>query len=165
MNTFLLGNCISLIGCLIMVAVGFLKKKSQILIAQCFQCAFIGFANLILGGISGFTCMMISLVRNMIFVKHNPSIPLKLCFITLQILFSLAGLSNGLINFLPIIAASIFTWNLDTTSIVRLKVVITSTMVLWLIHDLHFHNYVSSSFDIMTIISNLIGLRMLKTQK
>ena len=165
MNTLLLGNCISLIGCLVMVTVGFLKKKSQILIAQCFQCTFIGFANLILGGISGFTCMMISLVRNLIFLKHTPSILLKLCFITLQILFSLAGLSNGLINFLPIIGASLYTWNLDTTNIVRLKVVIIITMILWLIYDLHFHNYVSSAFDIMSICSNIIGLFMLRKRK
>ena len=38
MNTLLLGNAISMIGCLIMVAIGFLKKKKQILVAQSFQC-------------------------------------------------------------------------------------------------------------------------------
>ena len=162
MNILLLGNCISLIGCLIMVAVGFLKKKSHILIVQCVQCAFMGSANLILGGISGFTCNMISLVRNAIFVKHKPSVPLKLCFIALQILFSLATLGSGLITFLPIIAASLFTWNMDTPSTARLKVVIIITMVLWLTYDLHFHNYVAATFDIMTIASNLIGLHMLK---
>ena len=36
------------------------------------------------------------------------------------------------------------------------------TMVLWLTYDLHFHNYVAATFDIMTIASNLIGLHMLK---
>ena len=162
MNTVLLGNCISLIGCRIMVAVGFLKKKSHILIVQCVQCAFMGSANLILGGISGFTCNMVSLVRNVIFVKHKPSVPLKLCFITLQILFSLATLGNGPITFLPIIAASLFTWNLDTHSTARLKVVIIITMILWLTYDLHFRNYVAATFDIMTIASNVIGLHILK---
>ena len=33
MNTLLIGNAISFVGCLIMVAIGFLKKKKQILIA------------------------------------------------------------------------------------------------------------------------------------
>jgi 16S rRNA (cytosine1402-N4)-methyltransferase len=64
MNTLLIGNAISMIGCLIMVGIGFLKKKNHILIAQSVQCLFIGSGNLILGGISGFICNMVTIIRN-----------------------------------------------------------------------------------------------------
>ena len=52
MNLLLIGNAISMVGCLIMVLIGFLKRKNAILIAQCVQCLFMGAGNLILGGIS-----------------------------------------------------------------------------------------------------------------
>jgi lipid-A-disaccharide synthase-like uncharacterized protein len=50
MNVLLIGNAVSMIGCLIMVLIGFLKKNHQVLIAQSVQCLFMGAGNLILGG-------------------------------------------------------------------------------------------------------------------
>ena len=90
MNTLLLGNSIAFMGCLIMVGVGFLQKKTHILIAQCVQCSLMGLSNLVLGGISGFICNYISIVRNLVFVKYPATKTLKLTFIGLQILLNLS---------------------------------------------------------------------------
>ena len=165
MNALLIGNVISMIGCLIMVGIGFLKKKSHILIAQSVQCLFMGAGNLILGGVSGFICNVVTILRNLVFVKYNPTLALKIGFIVLQVILSIGSLSAGWISWLPIIAAAIFTWNLDTKDTSRLKIVILITQVLWLIYDTYFRNYVSTAFDIMTMISNIIGLYMLKKSK
>ena len=165
MNTLLLGNSIALLGCLIMVAVGFLQKKTHILLVQCVQCGLMGLSNLILGGISGFICNYISIVRNLVFVKYPITKTLKLTFISLQVLLNLSAILSGFINCLPTIAASLFTWNLDTKSEVRLKCVILITMILWLIYDFTHRNYVASAFDIMTMISNCIGLYMIYKKK
>lgn len=165
MNTLVLGNCISLMGCLIMVAVGFLQKKRHILIVQCVQCSLMGLSNLVLGGISGFICNYISIVRNLVFVKYPATKTLKLTFITLQILLNLRAILSGFLNCLPTVAASLFTWNLDTKSEVRLKCVILTTMVLWLIYDFIHRNYVACAFDVMTMISNGIGLYMILKKK
>ena len=64
MNTIILGNIIALFGSIVMVMIGFLKKKEQIIIAQCIQCGFIGLANLVLGGISGFVTNCFTILRN-----------------------------------------------------------------------------------------------------
>jgi hypothetical protein len=166
MNTLLLGNCISLIGCLVMVAVGFLKKKSQILIAQCFQCTFIGFANLILGGISGFICNMVTIIRNLAFLKFRNTTALKIFFILLQFVLSISSLSAGWISWLPILSAALFTWYMDTKSEAKLKIVILCTQVMWLTYDLYFRNYAASAFDVMTMISNSFCLfTILKNSK
>lgn len=165
MNTLLIGNAISFVGCLIMVAIGFLRKKHHILIAQSVQCAFMGTGHLILGGVSGFICNVVTILRNLVFVKYNPTLALKIGFIVLQVVLSIGSLSAGWISWLPIIAAAIFTWNLDTKDTSRLKIVILITQVLWLIYDTYFRNYVSTAFDIMTMISNIIGLYMLKKSK
>ena len=165
MNTLLIGNLISGIGCLIMVGIGLLRKKSHILIAQCVQCGFMGFGNLILGGVSGFICNIVTILRNLVFVKYPVTTKLKITFIGLQLLLSLGSMSLNVITWLPLLSASLFTWFLDTASAAKLKIVILCTQVMWLIYDLYYRNYVAAAFDIMTMCSNLIGLFMVIKSK
>lgn len=165
MNPLLIGNAISMIGCLIMVAIGFLKKKTHILIAQSVQCCFMGFGNLILGGVSGFICNIVTILRNLVFVKYPVTAKLKITFIGLQLLLSLGSMSLNVITWLPLLSASLFTWFLDTASAAKLKIVILCTQVMWLIYDLYYRNYVAAAFDIMTMCSNLIGLFMVIKSK
>lgn len=165
MNILLVGNAVSMVGCLIMVAIGFLKKKSQILLAQSVQCLFMGMGNLILGGVSGFICNMVTIVRNLVFSRRNVTVALKLFFIALQVVLSLGSLGDGIICWLPILAAAVFTWFLDTNSEIKLKLVILSTQVMWLIYDLYYLNFVASAFDVMTMCSNLIGLYLVYKAK
>ena len=160
MSPLLIGNTISMIGCLIMVLIGFLKKKNQILVAQCVQCLFMGIGNLVLGGVSGFICNIVTVLRNLVFVKFRNTTFLKVLFIVLQLVLSIGSLSAGFISWLPLVAAALFTWCMDTKSAAKLKICILCTQVLWLIYDLHYLNYVASAFDVMTMISNIIGLYM-----
>lgn len=164
MNLLLLGNGISMVGCIIMVAIGFLKKKSHILAAQSVQCLFMGFGNLILGGVSGFIANIVSVIRNLVFAKWQPNLALKIGFIALQVLLSISSLSTGWIGWLPILAAAIFTWFLDTKSEELLKIVIIGTMVMWLIYDIYYRNYVASFFDVLTILSNTMGFFMVRKE-
>lgn len=165
MNLLLIGNAVSMIGCLIMVAIGFLKRKQHILIAQSVQCLFMGAGNLILGGVSGFICNVVTIARNLVFAKWDVTLPLKIFFIALQVVLSLGSLNAGLIAWLPILSAAVFTWFLDTKSETKLKLVILSTQVMWLIYDIHYLNYVATTFDVLTMCSNLIGLYMIRKSK
>ena len=165
MNLLVLGNGISMIGCLIMVAIGFLKKKSHILLAQSVQCGFMGFGNLILGGVSGFIANVVSILRNLIFARFSVTVPLKVFFIALQVVLSLGSLGDGLVCWLPVLASAVFTWFLDTKSEAKLKLVILTTQVMWLIYDIYYRNFVAASFDVLTMISNTIGFFMVKKEK
>lgn len=158
MNSLLIGNAISMIGCLIMVLIGFLKKKNHILIAQCIQCLFMGVGNLTLGGISGFICNIVTIIRNIVFLRFRNTTAMKIFFIALQFVLSISTLSAGWISWLPIVSSALFTWYMDTKSEVKLKIVILCTQVMWLTYDLYYLNYVASAFDVMTFISNCIGL-------
>ena len=165
MNVLLFGNAISMIGCLIMVGIGFLKRKQHILMAQSVQCLFMGAGNLILGGVSGFICNVVTILRNMVFARWNVTVPLKVFFIALQVVLSLGSLGDGLICWLPILATAVFTWFLDTKSEARLKVVLLFTQVMWLAYDIYYHNYVATTFDVLTMCSNLIGFFMVRKAK
>ena len=165
MNALFFGNAVSMIGCLIMVGIGFLKRKQHILLAQSVQCLFMGAGNLILGGVSGFGSNVGTILRNLVFSKRNVTVPLKVFFIALQIVLSLGSLDAGWIAWLPVLAAAVFTWFLDTQSETRLKVVILFSQVMWLIYDIHYLNYVATTFDVLTMCSNLIGLYMIRKSR
>ena len=165
MNTLLIGNAVSMIGCLIMVLIGFLKRNNHILMAQCAQCLFMGAGNLILGGVSGFISNVVTIFRNLVFLKLKNTVFLKVFFILLQLVLSWSSLTAGFISWLPLIAAALFTWCMDTKNAVKLKKVILCTQVMWLAYDLYFRNYVASAFDVMTMVSNLIGLYLVCRKK
>ena len=166
MRLLLIGNAFSMIGCLIMVFIGFLKRKNHILIAQSVQCVFMGVGNLVLGGISGFICNMVTILRNFAFLKFQNTTLLKIFFILLQFVLSISTLRIGWISWLPILAAALFTWYMDTKSEAKLKIIILCTQVMWLTYDLYFRNYVASAFDVMTMISNSYCLfTILKSRK
>lgn len=166
MNMLLIGNAISMVGCLIMVLIGFLKKNSHILIAQSVQCVFMGVGNLVLGGVSGFICNIVTIARNLVFLKFRNTTAMKIFFIVLQFLLSISTLSAGWISWLPIIAVALFTWFMDTDSQAKFKIVILCTQVMWLTYDLYYRNFVASAFDVMTMASNLITLYSIcKTKK
>lgn len=162
MNTFVLGNAVATVGCLIMVAIGLLKKKSHILIAQVVQCCFIGFSNLILGGISGFISNIVTILRNLVFVKYPITPKRKAFFIALQALLSLRAMSRNPVTWLPLISGGLFTWFLDTTDTAKLKLVILAGQVMWLIYDLYYRNYVAAAFDLLTILSTGIGILLIR---
>ena len=165
MNPLLIGNAISMIGCLIMVGIGFLKKKNHMLIVQCIQCLFMGVGNLILGGVSGFVCNIVTILRNVVFMKYRNTTFLKVFFIFLQFVLSIGSLRAGFISWLPLITTAMFTWCMDTKSAAKLKICILCAQILWLTYDLYYHNYVASAFDVMTMVSTLIGLYMVCRKK
>jgi hypothetical protein len=114
MNTLIIGNFISLIGCTLMVAGGFIKEKQRILTVQCFQFAFQGIANFILGAYAGFISGAVSIVRNLVVSKIGFSSSLKFLFIVIQVVISMAASGLKLVELLPIVAAIIITWYIDS---------------------------------------------------
>ena len=164
-NTILLGNIVTFAGALIMVGVGLLKTKRKILLAQSVQCLIMGIGNLILGGVTGFLANMLTIVRNLFCLKKELTTPFKLGFIGLQLAVGVPFNIMGLVGLLPIIAACIFTWFLDTKSEIFLKLLIITAQVMWLIFDFTIHNYVSTLMDIFTIISNIAGIVLLQKDR
>lgn len=163
--TILLGNLVSFLGCVLMVAIGFIRKKERILLVQCFQLALMGAGNWILGAFSGVIANLVGIARNLIFTKKQVTPPMKLLFIAVQVLLSLSALKNGMIEWLPILSAGLFTWFLDTKKETTLKRIIIITTFLWLVYDLWYQNYVAMTFDALTILSNAIGIYMVRKQK
>lgn len=165
MNPILIGNFISLLGCLLMVLIGFLRKKQHILAAQCFQFGLLGLANLILGATSGFISGIVGISRNLYFSYRKSSTAMKIFFVAVQVILSLPFVGNGLVDWFPVCAAVLFTWCIDTRSEIKLKVYIIVAQLFWMFFDLYYHNYTAMAFDFFTMLSNFTGIIMIKKQK
>ena len=157
-----LGNAVSLIGCTLMVLIGFLRKKEQILAVQCFQFGFLSAGNLILGGITGFISGVVSIVRNLVFARTGGSKKLKILFVVIQSVLTFLTGWPGLLGCLPLISGIILTWFIDAKSDTQFKVALIAAQVTWVIYDWNYRNYVAFVFDIFTILSNLAGILMIR---
>ena len=151
-------NIISLIGCGMMVAIGFIKNKDRILLAQCIQFVFQGAAHLMLGAFSGFVCCVVSIIRNLVFRTGKSGFWLKAGFILLQVVLTFSVGNFAPIEMLPILATIIFTWFLDVKNPVHFKLVLIAAQLMWLAYDLYYGNFVAAVFDVMTVCSTIGGI-------
>jgi hypothetical protein len=162
----LVANGFVLVGCLIMVAVGFMKDKKMMLAGQCVQFALQGVGNLLFGSVSGCVACGVSIVRILVFGRYQ-KVPawLKIGFIALQ-----AGLTwyfgaVTLVQWLPVLAMVAYTWYLDTENATLFKVVNVIGVAMWLVHDAYYRNYFSVFFDAMTVISTAVGICLLLRER
>lgn len=154
----ILGNALSLVGCAIMVAIGLVKKKEKILLYQCVQYGFMGLGNLALGAVSGTISNLLGIARNLVFAKTKGSWWLKLLFILIQVAMTAASWNGRAIEVLPILATVVFVLFLDTKSDVLFKAINIVAMVMWVIYDFCYGNYVAFTFDILTIVSSFMAM-------
>ena len=160
----MLGNLMSLVGCSLMVLIGFVRRRERVLTLQCFQFGFLAASNLLLGATSGFISGVVSILRNLVFPRVGGSVWLKLVFIAIQAVMTLMAGWAGPVSLLPLAAGVLFTWFIDTRSAVQLKLAIVAAQVLWGIYDLYYGNYVAFFFDVMTIVTNLISVAQLSRE-
>ena len=167
MSILLIGNAFALVGAILMIVTGFLKKKKEILGVQIIQFALMGVGNFLLGGISGAISNAVGILRNVVGFKREFTLPYKLFFIAVQAVLTLVFYQSGLgiLAWFPFVATVIFTWFMDTLDERVLKGAIIAGELLWAFYDFHFMNYASLTCDIFTIISNIIGILMLMHRK
>lgn len=159
----ILGNIVSLMGCTVMVLIGFIKNKDRYIAMQTLQFGLNAVSHLLLGGIGGAIASCISALRNIIIAKWKCTPLIKIILIALQISLSVPTITANPITWLPLIAAGMFTWYIDTKDVMWFKWVIIITLIMWVVYDIYHHNYVSVWFSAFTVISN--GVSMWKIHK
>lgn len=158
MKYILIGNALCLAASVIMTLLGFIKKKRNFLMAQCVMNGFFIAGNSFLGGISGVLANCMTIIRNVVCMKWNLNLWLKLGFVIAQIGLAWAFGCTGVIAWLPIIGNCVFTWYMDTENMVLLKWIIIGTQLLWAIYDFSILNYTTFVFDVAAVVTNFIGI-------
>ena len=165
MNLVILGNIVMFVGSSLMVTVGFLKRKRQILTVQCVQCIIQSAAHLLLGAASGAIAGVLAVARNLICLKREFTLGFKLVFIAIQAVLTGAFNSMGFIGWMPFFATAIFIWMLDTKDERKLKISIIIGQIMWTLFDWRALNFLGVAFDVFTIISNAVGVYLLRSKR
>lgn len=160
-TVLIFGNVVSFAGCVLMILIGFIRKKDRILLAQCGQFGLQAVSNLVLGSIPGVISCVLGVARILVFTRVRVTVWLKLGFLALQAALTLLWGASTFVEWIPFLAMVLYTWYLDTDNAVLFKLVNIFGLFLFAIHDLHYLNYVAFAFDLMTIVSTLIGIRMI----
>ena len=157
-----LGNGVFFLGAVILVLLGLIRTKKNILIAQILQEVFMGVGMLILGGIAGFIVDTISIFRNLVCIRWNYTLKWKLIFIGAQVGLYAAFGTEGLYGWLPVVAMCLFAWFLDSENVVLLKVLIAVMQLMWLVYDISIVNYVGMVVDVVSAVTNVVGIFLVR---
>lgn len=161
----IIGNIIALIASLLMVYSGIIKQKKKILYVQTIQCGLSVISNIVLGGIVGAIINVLSCIRNILCYKDKLNILWKVLISIIAIVLSVKFNNLGLIGILPLISTITYLWLMDIKDVVKFKLLIIFTMVLWFIYDLTIKSYSSAVFDLMTSITNAYSILRLNSEK
>lgn len=152
---FLLAQIFASLSSLCLLISFWQKKRKQILFFQILDSSFDILQYLLLGAYTGSLISLLGAARAYTFSKRNNRYFLFL-FLLLYILVSIITF-NGLISFIPLMAALIYTivtWNKKEKNIRLFSILV---FILWFIYDILVKAYVSSITDIILIVSNSIA--------
>lgn len=165
MSYIVIGNIIALIASIAMVYAGILKDKKQILSAQTVQCGLFILSNIILGGIPGAIVNFLSCIRNILCYKGKLGIFEIVILATLSVSLTVIFNELGIIGLLPMISTVLYIFFMNTKSLVKFKILVIFTTVLWLIYDICIKSYTSALFDLFCVITNVISLIQISCKK
>jgi len=161
MNILLIANIIALAGSVLMLLIGLIKSKKNILLVQNVQFALLTVSNFLLGGISGSISNILGIIRNFICLKTGTlSCVLKVIFIAAQLVLTVIFNQSGWLGYLPLAATTALTLLMDTKNVILLKCAIIFGQVCWMIYDFTIQSYTSFVFDALTVITNIVGIVM-----
>lgn len=166
MNILIIGNIIALLASLLMVYTGFIKKKKKILYVQTIQIGLMVVSNIVLGGFTGAINNALSCIRNILCYKDKLGLKAKMIISITSIVISLVFNNMGIIGLLPVVSTVIYIWLMNTKDVIKFKILIIFTSIIWLIYDISIKSYTSSFFDFANIVANIISIiQLLKKSK
>jgi len=163
--TIFFGNLIAFIASILMVYSGVIKKKKKILYIQTMQIILSGLSNFVLGGITGVIINILSCIRNILCYHNKLKWKEKIIIVTLALILSLNFNNLGIIGLLPVVSIVIYTLYINIQDVVKFKMLIIFSMLLWFVYDLYINAYVAAIFDFMSIITNIISVININNKK
>ena len=158
MNLVLIGRIFSLLACILMVIIGYLKHKKTILWAQNLQFVLFSISYACLGGIAAVVGNMVSLLRNLICLKWNLTLPLQIFFIGFQGVFTFITTQNRWIDWLPFVAATCITLSLSSKKDIIIKLGCIGSILCFGTYDFFLQNWIVFGFDCFSLVTSLIGV-------
>lgn len=158
MNYVLIGRIFSILACILMVIIGYLRHKRTVLIAQNVQLILFSISYAFLGGIAAVVSNLVSLLRNIICLKWNLNTPLKVFFIAFQGVFTYITTQNAPVDWLPFVAATCITISLSSKKDIVIKLGCIGSTLCFGLYDFNLQNWVVFAFDVFSFVTSWIGV-------
>lgn len=153
-----IGNIVALVGSVLMAYSGIIKEKQKIIIVQTIQMLMLAISNIILGGIPGAIINFVNCIRNILCYEEKLGFKEKLLLVTISVSSSIYFNNLGIIGILPVIATVFYTMLMDMKNVIKFKILLIFTLILWGIYDLYIKSYTSAIFDFITIGANMFSI-------
>ena len=59
---------------------------------------------------------------------------------------------------LPLVSTVTYIWLMTVKDVTKFKILIIFTMILWAIYDFTIKSYTSCTFDVLTVIANIVSI-------
>jgi len=153
-----IGNIFGLIGAILMVYSGYIKRKKKIIYVQSIQIFLLIISNIFLKGISGIIINILSFIRNILCYKNRLGFKEKILLTVFGVVFTFIFNNSGIIGILPLISMILYLWFMTINNIIKFKFLIIVTSILWAIYDFTIKSYFVFLFDVLTILTNIISI-------
>lgn len=159
---WILSQVFSLIGYGLMVFTGYIKDEKKMLRVQNLQILFMTVMSILLNAYSAVIISVLVIIKNELYIaKKLTSLAKNITVLVACVLVYFFN-NAGIVGWLPILSLSLLTYLLGFVDTIGIKILIAVTSVLWCIYDTVFTNYVGTIFDILTVISCLVGIVRIK---
>lgn len=158
MNRLITGNILGLAASVVMTFAGVVKDKKYLLLVMCLQYLLLGSANFCLGAYSAVVTCCCGLCMSFLTLNRRFDTKMKILFSVLETVFIFIVNRDGLIGLFPLLPVLAVIWTLDVKNTAVLKAAIAAGMVLWAIFDFNYQNYTTFCFDVVTLVTNLVGI-------
>ncbi|MBR0426893.1 MAG: YgjV family protein [Clostridia bacterium] len=154
----ILGNIIAFVASLIQIYAGYQKEKGKILIYNTIQTLMSVFSNILNNGISGAIINGINVIRNILCFKEKLNLTWRIIITIITIILSITFNRNGFIGFLPLIASISYIWCMNVKDVIKFKILVIFSNLLWLIYEVYINLYTSALFDFLSISTNIYAI-------
>lgn len=161
MANVIIGNVIAFIGSVLLIYSGIIKEKKKIIYVQTVQTGLFALSNAILGGITGIITNIVDCIRNILCYKEKLGLKEKIILMTISIVLSLYFNNLGIIGTLPLMSTILYIIFIDTKNVIKFKLILIITSVLWFIYSMVIKSYASAIFNILNMITNSISIYQL----
>lgn len=161
----IIGNIIAFIASVFMVIAGLLNERKQILAMQIIQMTLFIISNIVLKGYTAVVINAISIIRNLFAYKDKLSNMVSYILLALTAVFTFIFNNHFIIGLLPLVGTIVFTLNLNNKSIIKIKLALSFSMLMWLIFDIYIQSYSSALFDFLSMAAGIITIYQIKTKK
>lgn len=152
MSYIILANVIALIASGFMVVASYQSDDKKCLLLQSVQIFLFIISNTLLKGITGIIINALSLIRNILTYKNKFNKTIKYLILLLIIVLSIIFNNLSIIGYLPLVGTVVFTLFIDSKSIIRFRLSLSFSLLMWLIYDIFIMSYSSALFDFFSLI-------------